>query len=216
MPYSAHTNGNSVFLPSSPASATAGPRAACDLGTGMTKQAIRLATRIAAIAALSTALAACGLEGEKSYPTTNKGGSGGTYKAEGDSIFGEDGIKLFGDGGKGQDGPAVSPIGVNSYLWRASLDTLSFMPLASADPFGGVIITDWYSPPEAAGERFKMTVYILDRQLRADGLRVSVFKQRRLDGADWIDSRVEEATGTKIENAILTRARQLRSKGTAQ
>lgn len=181
----------------------------------MSRQVIRLATRITAIAAVSTALAACGLEGEKSYPTSSQNG-GGTYEKERESIFGDGGLSLFDNGAKDADGPAPSPIGVNSYLWRASLDTLSFMPLASADPFGGVIITDWYSPPEAAGERFKMTVYILDRQLRADGVRVSVFKQRRVDGGDWIDDTVDAATGTKIENAILTRARQLRVKSASR
>ncbi len=101
-------------------------------------------------------------------------------------------------------------IGVNSYLWRASLDTISFMPLASADPFGGVIITDWFSPPETPDERFKMTVYILDRRLRADGLKVAVFKQARNAGGQWTDSNVATDTATNMENAILTRARQMR------
>ena len=70
-------------------------------------------------------------------------------------------------------------LGVNSYLWHATLDTLSFMPLSSADPFGGVVITDWYSAPEAPNERMKVTVYILDRSLRADGLKVAVFRQTK-------------------------------------
>ena len=74
-------------------------------------------------------------------------------------------------------------LGVNSYLWHASLDTLSFMPLASADPFGGVIITDWYSAQNAPDERLKVTVYILDRHLRADGLKVAVFRQTRTAGS---------------------------------
>ena len=78
-------------------------------------------------------------------------------------------------GGSGDEEGAA--LGVNAYLWRAALDTLAFMPLASADPFGGVIITDWYQPPAADGERFKATAYILGRQLRADGLRVSIFRQ---------------------------------------
>jgi hypothetical protein len=104
-----------------------------------------------------------------------------------------------------------SGIGVNSFLWRASLDTLSFMPLSSADPFGGVIITDWYSPPETPDERFKLIVYILDRRLRADGLKVAVFKQNReASGGGWITTEVNEDTRANIENAILTRARQLR------
>src|SRR6201998_852295 len=64
-------------------------------------------------------------------------------------------------------------VGVNSYLWHATLDTLSFMPLASADPFGGVIITDWYSPSTTQDERFKVNIFILGRELRADGVRAS-------------------------------------------
>ncbi len=79
---------------------------------------------------------------------------------------------------------AGTSLGVNAFLWRGALDTLSFMPLASADPWGGVIITDWYAPPTANGERFKATAYILGRQLRADGVRVTVFRQVR-DGGQW-------------------------------
>ena len=104
---------------------------------------------------------------------------------------------------------AVS-IGVNGYLWRATLDTLSFMPLASADPYGGVVITDWYINPEKPDERFKCTVYILDARLRADGLNVAVFKQNKNAGGDWIDAPSTTQTETDIENSILTRARQLR------
>jgi hypothetical protein len=100
-------------------------------------------------------------------------------------------------------------LGVNQYLWHASLDTLSFMPLQSADPFGGVIITDWYSAPENPNERMKVTVYILDRNLRADGLKIAVFRQTHsADG--WTDAEVNSDTSTKLEDAILTRARELR------
>jgi hypothetical protein len=104
-------------------------------------------------------------------------------------------------------------ITVNSYLWRASLDTISFLPLSTADPFGGVIITDWYSPPDAPEERFKVTVYILDRELRADGLRVAVFRQTREPAAGWIEAKVDDRTGRDLENAILKRARQMRIRG---
>ena len=101
-------------------------------------------------------------------------------------------------------------IGVNGYLWRAALDTLAFMPLASADPYGGTIITDWYTNPEKPDERFKCTVYILDSRLRADGLNVAVFKQVRDPSGNWVDQASAGQTETDIENAILTRARQLR------
>ena len=105
---------------------------------------------------------------------------------------------------------SAAAISVNGYLWRASLDTLSFMPLASADPYGGVIVTDWYTHPEKTDERFKCTVYILDSRLRADGLNVAVFKQSRDAAGGWVDAPTAGQTETDIENAILTRARQLR------
>ena len=106
----------------------------------------------------------------------------------------------------GRAGPAMG--GANPFLWRAALDTTSFMPLRSADVFAGVIITDWYTPPETPDERLKLTVYILDRELRADGLRVAVFRQRR-DSGGWVQAKINPKTATDLENAILTRARQL-------
>lgn len=101
-------------------------------------------------------------------------------------------------------------IGVNSFLWRASLDTLSFMPLASADPYGGLIITDWYANPETPGERFKATVYILDTRLRADGLNVSINREVLGPNGQWTAAPVAAQTELDVENSILTRARQLR------
>lgn len=99
-------------------------------------------------------------------------------------------------------------MGVNSYLWRASLETLNFMPLEQVDPFGGVIVTDWYASAEAPNERFKANVYILDTALRADALKASIFKQTRNAGG-WDDAAVDADTARQIENAILTRAREL-------
>ena len=116
---------------------------------------------------------------------------------------------FFGDDKK-KDTGGGSGIAVNSLLWRASLDTVSFMPLASADPFGGVIITDWYSPPNSPDERFKVNVYILSRELRADGIRASVFHQHRTASGQWVDAPIDKTTDTDLENAILTRARQIR------
>ena len=107
-------------------------------------------------------------------------------------------------------GDNAAAIGVNGYLWRATLDTLSFMPLQSAAPYGGVIVTDWYTNPEKPDERFKCTVYILDSRLRADGLNVAVFKQNRDGTGNWVDAATAGQTETDIENSILTRARQLR------
>ncbi|OUR80456.1 hypothetical protein A9Q83_00555 [Alphaproteobacteria bacterium 46_93_T64] len=156
-------------------------------------------------------LTACGadLATESSFPEQSRGKVYTDGKPDNEAtIFGEGG--LFGDGKKLSDGQGGGGIGVNGYLWRASLDTLSFMPLSSADPFGGVIITDWYTPVESPGERFKVTVYILDRRLRADGIRVSAFKQNLDTTNNWIPVQLTPKTVTNLENAILRRARELR------
>jgi len=100
--------------------------------------------------------------------------------------------------------------GVNPYLWRASLDTLEDMPLAGQpDPIGGVIVYDWISFPDAPGERLKATVFILDTRLRADGVKVSVFRQVDQNGT-WVDAEVDPATAIQLENRILERARRLK------
>jgi hypothetical protein len=123
-------------------------------------------------------------------------------------------LGLAGCGGKANHQLAhaapAGAIGVNGYLWRATLDTLAFMPLQSADPYGGVVTTDWYINPEKPNERLKATVYILDSRLRADGLTVTVFKQVSDGAGGWTAAPVADQTSTDIENAILTRARQLR------
>ena len=128
------------------------------------------------------------------------------------TIFGEGGLSFFGD----EEELTKGSIGVNSFLWRASLDTISFMPVNSADPFGGVIITEWHANTEAPNERFKLNVYILGRTLRADGIRVALFRQVLSQRGQWQDADVLEETKLKIEDAILTRARQLRNAAVLQ
>ncbi len=124
------------------------------------------------------------------------------------SMFGGgDNARAERSGGGGAEQSAQ--IGVNAFLWRASLDTLNFMPLESADPYGGIIITGWHSDPTTPSERFKATVYILDTRLRADALNVSIFRQTNENGT-WTDAAVNPDTELQIENAILARARQLR------
>lgn len=146
--------------------------------------------------------------GEAKYPTGHdRTTTGGDIYAQRESIFGKGGLNLM--GGKEEKNDGSNGIGVNSYLWRAALDTVTFMPLASADPFGGVIITDWYTAPEKQSERFKVNIFILDKQLRSDGVKVKVFRQVQKSGK-WVDSTVADNTGPQMEDAILTRARQLR------
>ena len=168
---------------------------------------------------LSLALAACGGDGVNETRSGQsgdrskrdvRGGLGGSTQEQG-TLFGPGG--LFGSKAQKKDDSGTG-VAVNAYLWRASLDTINFIPLVSADPFGGVIITDWYSPAETPNERMKVQVTILDRELRADGVRVSVFKQQTAPkGGNWVDSQVDPRTQIDIENAILTRARQLRIAG---
>ena len=128
-------------------------------------------------------------------------------------LTGEDGFKIFGGGDSAVSSGAT--LGVNSYLWRATLDTLSFAPLASVDPRGGVIITDWYESPDAPGEKFKINVLILDTALRSDAVKVSVFKKIRKNG-EWRDAEVNEKVASELEDKILTRARQFKIESTKQ
>lgn len=159
-------------------------------------------------------LGACSMKDVKKeavYPTRPPGTDKIVYSNEKrDTIWGEGETMSSHFFGK-KDKDSGSGIGVNSFLWRASLDTLSFMPISSADPFGGVILTDWYENPDTPGERFKINIYILDKQLRADGVRAAVFKQKQAKGGAWKDAAVADSVATDIENTILTRARDLKA-----
>ncbi len=158
--------------------------------------------------ALVAMVAACGNITQNTPQTLNddlyKGLNSGTLDNSGGVLFSTAKGKTEDSSG----GP--SAIGVNAYLWRGALDTLSFMPLASADPFGGVIITDWYQPASVTGERFKATAYILGRQLRADGVRVALFRQVQQNG-QWVDAPLAAATSSQVEDKVLARARELRA-----
>ncbi len=174
-----------------------------------------LAPRWIVLLAAAVLTSGCGLETsyEERAETPSQRGQHGGYGEQREGIFGSGGISIL--GGEDEEEPVTggSPIAVNSYLWRASLDTISFMPLTSADPFGGVIITDWYSPAEVRNERFKVNIYILGRDLRADGVRAAVFRQRQDPFDGWVDAEVNDETATDLENAILSRARELRISG---
>jgi hypothetical protein len=134
----------------------------------------------------------------------------GAESSAGYMTGGSGGLLNFGIGRDKPGGDAGSGLGVNAYLWRGSLETLKFMPLASEDPFGGVIITDWWNPPSSPDERFKATAYILGRQLRSDAIRISVFRQV-LQSGHWVDAPIDAGKQTDLENMVLTKARELRA-----
>jgi hypothetical protein len=159
-------------------------------------------------------LAACGSNAPAARPVAGSGHDAYRYKDEAPGKLSDTGGPAAGISRTGRpEAEQGSGIGVNAYLWRGALDTLGFMPLASADPFGGTIITDWYSPPTTSGERFKATAYVLGRQLRADGVRVALFRQVQEDGR-WVDAPVSPTTTGEIENRVLARARELRADAT--
>ncbi|MBW8270961.1 DUF3576 domain-containing protein [Caldovatus aquaticus] len=180
---------------------------------------MRHASRLAlALALLGLAAAACGET--RSVRNDEYGDDSRRARVQGRLSGASDGLVIFGVDRSRPPGSAGDPgggpgLGVNAYLWRATLDTLSFMPLASADPFGGVIITDWYSPPAEPGERFRATAYLLGRTLRSDNVRVSVFRQVRDRNGNWVDQPVSPGTAAALEDSILARARELRSQSLA-
>ena len=174
------------------------------------RRSLSAACLLAGLAGLAgMLLAGCGVQPEGIYPNRRQGDLDALSEQETRSSA-SSGIGFGTGSGQETDQEGGGGIGVNGFLWRASLDTVAFMPVNSADPFGGVIITDWYAMPDTPQERFKMNVYILDRTLRADGVRVAVFRQVQDGNGGWADASVPDGANGKIEDAILTRARQLR------
>ena len=177
----------------------------------MTRRAAAIPLVFASFAALIL-LTACDSEDDKTnYPQTEED----RRKERVGKLSGDGGLTVFGASDKDKDGAAAgtNPLGVNSFLWRGTLDTLAFMPLISADPWGGTILTDWYEDPQTPGERFKVNALILDRQLRVDSLKISVFRQKKdpKTGA-WQDAATDAGMSRKLEDAVLVRARQMRVK----
>jgi hypothetical protein len=156
--------------------------------------------------ALLTVVSGCGIFGSGSKVEEHKNSQLTLEESRG-SLLGESNVIM--GGSKDKDGGGAR-LGVNSFLWRATLDTLGFMPFASADPFGGVIITDWYEDPKAKGERFKVNALILDKTLRADGVKITLFKQKIDSKGTWRDTEVPSRLARDLEDTILTRAREMR------
>lgn len=157
--------------------------------------------------ALVVLLSSCGMFGNDSKVEEPKNNQLTLYENRG-SLLGDSNFGL--GGSKDKDNNGGAGLGVNGFLWRATLDTLGFMPLASADPFGGVIITDWYEDPKVKGERYKVNALILDKTLRADGVKVTLFKQKLDEHNVWRDTEVSPHLARDLEDTILTRAREMR------
>jgi hypothetical protein len=169
-----------------------------------------LASALAA-ALVGGMLAGCAGSSQQNVDLDNEDKQEKDLKRYGSVFGGDSGLVLFGGDDDGENGSGFGPgLAINPFLWRAALETTDFMPLNQTDPAGGVIITDWYSPPETPDERFKLTVYVLDRQLRSDAIKVSVFRQQRDPDVGWTDVAVSPGTASSIEDNILTLARELR------
>lgn len=149
-------------------------------------------------ACVAVLLTACSSDPEKPVATTIEAPPAATKAADSSGGW-------FGGGA-----PVKKGVGVNEHLWRASLDALSFMPMEQTDPFGGTIKTGWYTAASAPNERLRVAVFILDSRLRADALRLSVFKEVKGSSGNWAEATVDPETITKLENLILNKARALK------
>ena len=183
-------------------------------------RAFKSAARLASMEAVAGLASACGGGNYAAKdPVGPRSGPQRKYNPADPSVFGEGGLSVSnlrsgavgGILGRGGDEKARLP--VNKYLWQGALDTLSFLPLASSDPFTGVIATEWGSTPEAPGERLKVTAYILNPGLTAAALKVAVYREVRSETGVWTPAPVSADTGRRLEDAILTRARQIRIAG---
>ena len=132
----------------------------------------------------------------------------------GGGLFGKKGLSIDGvlERDKNKDQPSntfSNSMSVNGFLWRGSLDTIDFMPLTSADPVGGTIITDWYSITGNEKERCKLNIFITGRDLKTENLKVTSFCQE-FKNQIWVNKKVDQDNNIKIENAILNKAKKLR------
>ena len=167
-------------------------------------------TRITILILLLSALSACsGLDISENKNKNEDTGDTGSFLTGAD----EQGIVLSDIGSPSSNKSAALP--VNALLWRASLDIASFVPLADVDTFGGSILTEWYSLPSRPDERIKLAIFVLDRELRSDAIRVIVYVQRN-DGVSWVDAGQDIEMGTRLEELILTRAREIRASSTLE
>lgn len=163
---------------------------------------------VAALIGMTLVLAGC--ESQTPYKSTESAGSVQSGQIEQQGTTGPVGQRRAFTRQSGNN-LRTGQVQVNGYLWRAALDTVSFMPLSSADPYGGAIITDWYTPPETPDERLKVTVLVRGEDLVSDGVKVTIFRQKRDPAGLWVDTAVDQNTQIDMENIILSQARSLRN-----
>ena len=139
-----------------------------------------------------------------------------TEKGPGSILTGKDeqGLSLSDISNIGGSSKTVG-LPINALLWRSSLDIVATIPLDDVDTFGGTIVTDWYQLDQAKNERIKIAIFVLDRELRSDGIRVIVYVQNK-SSDEWEDRGVDVEMGQKLEELILTRAREIRADGVAE
>ncbi len=193
------------------------PKTLADVFAG---KIFKTSARLAAMVAVAGLATACG-DGNYAAedPVGPRPGPRSKYSSADEGVFGSGGLSIgnvrggAAGGILGGGGDEKARLPVNKYLWQGALDTLSFLPLASSDPFTGVIATEWGSTPEVPGERLKVTAYILNPGLSAAALKVAVYREVLSDAGMWIPAPVSADTGRRLEDAILTRARQIRIAG---
>jgi hypothetical protein len=180
-------------------------------------------TKLLSVFFAAAVLSGCGSDPEKPQPTADVPPPAPSSKAEsGDTgvfgwlgVTGDSSTPSTSSSSSSSSSSGLKPedrkgVAVNAYLWRSSLDSLSFMPMEQTDPFAGIIKTGWYTPPSTPNERLKVSVFILDTRLRAEAVRVSIFKEAKKPAGEWATATVDPETVTKLENVILDRARQLK------
>lgn len=164
---------------------------------------------LASIFIVSATLAGCGganIESADSNPTPHDTAQGpGLFSGSSGNI-----LDAFRQGGNSANATATAKIGVNAYLWRAALESVSFMPITQTDSAGGVIVTDWYSTSSQPNERVKANVYILGTALLPQNLKLNVFREERSASGVWTPVEVSPSTLRQLEDTILNKARTLR------
>ena len=129
----------------------------------------------------------------------------------GGGLFGKKaGIDILSTGGKNEQTYSSIGLPINPYLWKGALETINFMPLLSADPFSGIIITEWYTDNKNPNERCKLNIYIKGVELKTSNLKVNSFCQNLSETGSWIDKEINKTNNAQIENAILNKAKKIK------